>query len=85
MKAMVAKKTTIGQLAHNAGAGIETVRFYARRGLTQHKLEEIDANITDLEHIHSVLHKLSQSCSAKGSVNGCPNIEAIASTSDDNP
>jgi Hg(II)-responsive transcriptional regulator len=140
MKAMTAKKTTIGQLAKNAGVGIDTVRFYERRGLlpeperttsgyrlygnatvarihfirrakqlgftldeiiillrlqdqggeksdvrslTQHKLEEIDAKIADLERIRSVLHKLSQKCSGKGSVAGCPIIEAIASMSND--
>lgn len=128
-------KLTIGRLAKQAGVGIDTVRFYERRGLlpqpertasgyrlygettiariqfirrakqlgftldeigtllqlqdqggkksevrslTQHKLDEINAKISDLTRIRSVLQELSESCSGKGSVDGCPIIEAIS-------
>ncbi|MEJ2140173.1 MAG: MerR family DNA-binding protein [Gammaproteobacteria bacterium] len=129
-------RLTIGRLAKQAGVGIDTVRFYERRGLlpepertmagyrvygddtaarilfirrakrlgftldeiatllrlqdhggkkaevrslTQHKLDEINAKISDLKRIRSVLQDLSASCSGKGNVDGCPIIEAISS------
>jgi Hg(II)-responsive transcriptional regulator len=128
---------TIGRLADAAGVGIDTVRFYERRGLlptpkrtasgyrlydaesisrirfvrrakdlgftldeiqnllklqdnagpkaevkaiTKLKLEQIDAKITDLTRMRSVLESLSAECSGKGSVSGCPIIEAMTST-----
>jgi MerR family copper efflux transcriptional regulator len=136
MQANTAKKLTIGRLAKEAGVGIDTVRFYERRGLlpeplrtaagyrlygnetvaripfirrakqlgftldeiilllrlqdqggkksevrdlTQHKLQEINSKITDLERIRSVLQDLASTCSGKGNVKGCPIIEAISS------
>jgi MerR family copper efflux transcriptional regulator len=136
MQANTAKKLTIGRLAKEAGVGIDTVRFYERRGLlpeplrtaagyrlygnetvariqfirrakqlgftldeiilllrlqdqggkksevrdlTQHKLQEINSKITDLERIRSVLQDLASTCSGKGTVKGCPIIEAISS------
>lgn len=129
------RRLTIGRLAKQAGVGIDTVRFYERRGLlpepdrtisgyrvygedtaarilfirrakrlgftldeiatllrlqdhggkkaevrslTQHKLEEINARISDLKRIRTVLEELSESCSGKGNVDGCPIIEAIS-------
>ncbi len=126
---------TIGRLAKQAGVGIDTVRFYERRGLlpepertasgyrvygediaarilfirrakrlgftldeiatllrlqdrggkkaevralTNNKLQEINAKISDLQRIRTVLQELSESCSGKGNVDGCPIIEAIS-------
>jgi MerR family copper efflux transcriptional regulator len=128
---------TIGRLADAAGVGIDTVRFYERRGLlptpkrtasgyrlydaesinrirfvrrakdlgftldeiqnllklqdnagpksevkaiTKLKLEQIEAKITGLTRMRSVLESLSAECSGKGSVSGCPIIEAMTST-----
>lgn len=125
---------TIGRLATAAGVGIDTVRFYERRGLlpaprrtasgyrlydadsisrirfvrrakdlgftldeirnllklqdnagpksevkaiTRLKLDQIDNKIADLTRMRTVLEKLSAECSGKGSVSGCPIIEAM--------
>jgi len=135
MNTQSANKFTIGRLAKRAGVGIDTVRFYERRGLlpqpqrtasgyrlysedtinrirfvrkakqlgftldeienllrlqdrggqksevkaiTTLKLEQIDAKITDLSRMRSVLETLARECSGKGSVSTCPIIEAIA-------
>jgi len=128
-------KLTIGRLAKQADVGIDTVRFYERRGLlpepgrtaagyriydesssarilfirraqklgftldeigsllllqdqggsklavralTRQKLDEINGKISDLNRMRIVLQELSDSCSGKGSVSGCPIIEAIS-------
>ena len=128
---------TIGRLADAAGVGIDTVRFYERRGLlptpkrtasgyrlydadsisrirfvrrakglgftldeiqnllklqdnagpkaevkaiTKLKLEQIAAKISDLTRMRSALESLSAECSGKGSISGCPIIEAMTGT-----
>jgi len=133
---------TIGRLADAAGVGIDTVRFYERRGLlptpkrttsgyrlynadsisrirfvrrakdlgftldeiqnllklqdsagpkaevkaiTKLKLEQIDAKISDLTRMRSALESLSAECSGKGSVSGCPIIEAMTGTDGEQP
>lgn len=125
---------TIGRLAEHAGVGIDTIRFYERKGLlpqpqrtasgyrlynqssisrirfvrrakelgfsldeiqnllklqdnsgpkaevkaiTRRKLEQIDEKISDLNRMRSVLQTLDAECSGKGSVSGCPIIEAM--------
>jgi Hg(II)-responsive transcriptional regulator len=130
---------TIGKLADAADVGIDTVRFYERRGLlpapmrtasgyrlydansisrirfvrraktlgftldeiqnllklqdnagakaevkaiTKHKLQQIDVKIADLTRMRTVLEELSEECSGKGSVSGCPIIEAMTGTTD---
>ncbi|MGI9289852.1 MAG: MerR family transcriptional regulator [Gammaproteobacteria bacterium] len=131
---------TIGRLAEHAGVGIDTIRFYERKGLlpqpqrtasgyrlydkssinrirfvrrakdlgfsldeiqnllklqdnsgpkaevkaiTRRKLAQIEEKISDLNRMRSVLQALDSECSGKGSVSGCPIIEAMT-TSDEN-
>lgn len=135
------QKLTIGALGKLAAVGIDTVRFYERRGLlpapdrttsgyrlygqdsvarihfirrakrlgftldeiktllrlqdqggtkaevrdlTKHKIAEIDARISDLERMRTVLQELAKSCSGRGNADSCPIIEAIAGSTADN-
>lgn len=130
---------SIGQLAKSADTGIETIRFYERRGLmpnpprapsgyrrypdgaterllfirrakhlgftldeigtllslqdgggksevkviAQSKLAEIDARIADLQRMRATLADLDSRCSGRGSVSGCPIIQALAENDDE--
>ena len=134
---------SIGKLARSVDIGIETIRYYERRGLipepprapsgyrrypkeaadrlrfirrakrlgftlneiaellsleqggeraevktiAKGKLLEIDSRIDDLQSMRSALGDLVTQCSGRGSVNGCPIIEALRAdldTSEDN-
>ncbi len=125
---------TIGWLAKRADVGIDTIRFYERRGLlpapartaagyrlyapdtadrlqfirrakalgfsleeitalldlqdnggpkaevkaiTNHKIDEIDAKIHDLQKMRGVLAELNRDCSGQGDIASCPIIEAL--------
>lgn len=54
----------------------------AVKTLTNRKLEQINAKITDLESMRDVLQSLNQRCSGRGNVAGCPIIEALADNDD---
>ena len=131
---------SIGELSRHAGIGIETIRFYERRGLVpdppraasgyrrypldtpqrlqfikrgkrlgftldeirilltlqdgggRHevkavavsKLAEIETRLADLQRMRDTLHQLTERCSGKGNVSGCPIIEALAGDRDHN-
>lgn len=124
---------SIGQLAKSVDAGVETIRFYERRGLipdpprspsgyrcyskddvtrlrfirraknlgfsldeigtllslqdggkranvkaiAQAKLAQIDSRIYDLQRMRQILAELETQCSGKGSIAGCPIIDAL--------
>lgn len=135
MTAEARKPLTIGRIARQADVGIDTIRFYERRGLlpepqrtdsgyrlypaetivrlrfirrakalgfsldeivtllalqdtggpksevkaiTQRKLGQIEAKITDLERMRDVLRELDRDCSGTGDVRGCPIIETLS-------
>lgn len=48
------------------------------KALTETKLSEIEARIADLGRMRSALAVLSEQCSGRGPVDGCPIIEALA-------
>ena len=50
----------------------------AVKRLTGRKLDEIHAKIADLESIRDVLQRLNQRCSGRGSIAGCPIIDALS-------
>lgn len=134
MDSATAPQLTIGRVAKLADVGVDTIRFYERRGLlpepartatgyrvyadatvdrlrfikrakalgfslqeittlldlqdnggpkasvkaiTTRKLTQIEAKISDLERMRSVLSKLDRDCSGTGDVCGCPIIDAL--------
>lgn len=50
----------------------------AVRALTRQKVAEIDARISDLQRMRTVLQDLSERCTGRGSVAACPIIEALS-------
>lgn len=133
----------IGELAQQAGVGVETVRFYERKGLLEEplrrasgyrqydegtvdvlrfirrakelgftlneiktlldfrldrsatraevreqaraKVADIDARISDLERMRDSLLKLIEKCRGHGPTAGCPILEALSGTRENEP
>ena len=48
------------------------------KALTEHKLEQIEIKITDLQLMRDALRKLNTQCSGTGSVSSCPIIETLS-------
>ena len=48
------------------------------KALTEHKLEQIEIKITDLQLMRDALRKLNAQCSGTGSVSSCPIIETLS-------
>ncbi|HSH42460.1 MAG TPA: MerR family DNA-binding protein [Arenicellales bacterium] len=46
--------------------------------ITESKLREIEAKISDLESMRAALSELAEQCSGHGPVSGCPIIETLA-------
>jgi Hg(II)-responsive transcriptional regulator len=137
--AVAAEKLTIGRLAKLANVGVETIRYYERRGLIERprtgasgafrvypletkrrvdfirrakelgftlseiadllsltevptadraslkafagqKVAAIEAKIRDLAKIQHTLEELMKSCSGRGTLNGCPIMDALLSS-----
>jgi len=53
------------------------------KAITHRKLEQIEAKIADLERMRDVLRELDRDCSGTGDVRGCPIIETLSGTPDD--
>lgn len=47
------------------------------RDIAARRLEELDGKITELTRIRHALYHLVNQCDARGSLNGCPIIEAL--------
>jgi Hg(II)-responsive transcriptional regulator len=54
------------------------------KALTEHKLEQINIKITDLQLMREALRKLNTQCSGTGTVSSCPIIETLSQTSSPN-
>ena len=52
------------------------------KALTQHKLADIDRRIEELQRMRAALADLDRQCSGRGSVAGCPIIEALNTEND---
>jgi len=52
----------------------------AVKEITSRKLAQIDTKIADLERMRDVLSELHTDCSGKGSVGGCPIIDALSAS-----
>src|SRR5881296_2013109 len=92
------KPYTIGSLARAAGVGIQTVRFYERKGLlaqpprsgpayrqysADRKTAEIDAKIRDLHRMKRSLEELSKACTVgKRAVTQCRIVECFTDCSE---
>jgi MerR family mercuric resistance operon transcriptional regulator len=84
------RQMTIGAVAKACGVGVETVRYYQRRGLlaetpnchgartlAAQKLEIVKARLRDLQRVRRALTELIERCDA-GREHHCPMIESLA-------
>lgn len=53
------------------------------KALTQSKLDKIDRKIEGLQRMRSALSELEAQCSGRGSIKGCPIIEALTEDKED--
>ena len=68
---------TIGTLARQGGVGVETVRYYQRRGLlAKSRIAALDEKIAELEQARDALKRLARDCGA-GAKGPCPIILAF--------
>ncbi len=52
------------------------------KAITEHKLEDIERKIADLQRMRKVLSRLSGECSGKGGITHCPIIETLSGIED---
>jgi MerR family mercuric resistance operon transcriptional regulator len=92
MKLRSPPQMTIGTLAKAAGVGVETVRYYQRRGLLPQparrdrqaaqrlagqKIAEIDQRIDALRRLRQALNELTRACELGTGDIPCPILEAF--------
>lgn len=77
------RRFTIGELARVAGVGVETIRFYERRGLIERparpaKLGQIEARMVRFVRMRKTLRVLLARCPGRGELGKCSFVEALS-------